>query len=675
MTLKKLRFRQVHLDFHTSPHIERIGAAFDKKQWQETLQLAHVNSITCFSKCHHGLSYHPTKIGTMHPHLNFDLLRTQMDACREIDVKVPIYLSAGLDNSITQSHPEWREISPAGAYTGWAASPLEPGFHKLCFNTPYVDFLCRQIEEAAELFPDADGIFLDITSQNQCCCNHCLAVMAREGLDAKKESDRKQCVELALERYYRMTTASAQKLNANMPVFHNSGHITRGRRDVVQYQTHLELESLPTGGWGYDHFPESAGYVSHLGRDYLGMTGKFHESWGEFGGFKHPNALRYECAAMVAFGAKCGIGDQLHPEGRLDLSTYSIIAPAYGEIERIEPWCRDSIPVFDVAILSSEAENGRAAIHSDCDTGASRLLLEGHHLYSLIDRDVDFSGFRLLILPDDIAIDHQLQAKIEAYLAQGGKLLLSGQSGLKKDGSGFSFDIGADYKGPSPFQPDYALPAHPFRPTFLGTPMVMYTRSQRIKVTHGQSLGQIYDPYFNRSFEHFCSHRHTPNRPEPSGFDCGVIHGSIAYFAHPIFTLYRGYGAVVYQEYALRVINALLGDQKSVTTNLNSTARLTVRRQPGQHRQVVHLLYAEKIGRGGKLNLVEGGPSGAILEVIEEITPLHNVRISVRSSAPIEKVTLEPQGKTIPHRDEKGRTVIEIGTVDCHQMVVLHEAS
>ena len=676
MSLKKLRFRQVHLDFHTSPHIERIGAAFEKKHWQETLKNARVNSITCFSKCHHGLTYHPTKVGTMHPHLKFDLLRAQMDASREIDVKVPVYLSTGLDNVSSGAHPEWREITSAGTYSGWAVSPLEPGFHKLCFNTPYVDFLCRQIEEAAEMFPDADGIFLDIVAQSQCCCKWCLEVMAKNGLDAAKESDRIKCSELAKDRYMKMTTEACKKRDANMPVFHNDGHITRGRRDRVAYQTHLELESLPTGGWGYDHFPESASYVSHLGLDYLGMTGKFHESWGEFGGFKHPNALRYECAAMNAFGAKCGIGDQLHPEGKLDLSTYAVIAPAYREVEASEPWCRDTVPVFDIGVLSSEAENGRGAgFSNECDTGASRLLLEGHQLFSLIDREVDFAKFRLLILPDDIAIDDKLKAKIDAYLARGGKLLLSGASGLKKDGSAMAFDIGADYSGPSPFRPDYIVPAKPYRASFVDTPLVMYTRSHRIKATRGKSLGDIYDPYFNRTVEHFCSHRHTPNRPEPSGFDCGVRNGNIVHLAHPVFTLYCGYGAVAYQEYVLKVIDDLLSEDKSVTTNLNSTARVTIRRQPEQKRQIVHLLYAEKIGRGGKLNSVEGGPTGVTsLAVIEDLTPLRDVRISVRPGAAIAKVTLEPQGKTTPFREEKGRIVVEIDSFTCHQMVVLHEA-
>ena len=79
-----LRFRQVHLDFHTSGLIPGIGAKFSKRQFQEALKVGHVNSITVFSKCHHGYSYHPTKIGQMHPHLKFDLLARQIDACREI---------------------------------------------------------------------------------------------------------------------------------------------------------------------------------------------------------------------------------------------------------------------------------------------------------------------------------------------------------------------------------------------------------------------------------------------------------------------------------------------------------------------------------------------------------------------------------------------------------------
>ena len=260
------------------------------------------------------------------------------------------------------------------------------------------------------------------------------------------------------------------------------------------------------------------------------MTGKFHTTWGEFGGYKHPNALRYECSAMLAYGAKCSVGDQLHPSGELDPSTYEVIGAAYREVREKEPWCRDAKQVFDIAVLSSESENHNER-NNWPDDGAGRVLLEGHFLFGLIDRRMDFSPYKAIILPDDIRIDDELKAKLDAYLATGGKLVLSGESGIWKDREAFAFDLGAEYQGLSPTQPpqdeanrghDYVLPMPELRPSFVNTPQIMYSRSHRIRVTDGQSLGQIFDPYFNRTWEHFCSHQHTPNRLEASGFDCGV---------------------------------------------------------------------------------------------------------------------------------------------------------
>ena len=56
-----LRFRQVHLDFHTSENIEGIGADFDPEEFAATVEKARVNSITCFARCHHGWIYFDTK--------------------------------------------------------------------------------------------------------------------------------------------------------------------------------------------------------------------------------------------------------------------------------------------------------------------------------------------------------------------------------------------------------------------------------------------------------------------------------------------------------------------------------------------------------------------------------------------------------------------------------------
>lgn len=667
-----MRFRQIHLDFHTSGDIPDIGKKFDKQHWQKTLKDAAVDSITSFSLCHHGWSYHPTKVGTMHPHLKFDLLRAQIDASHEIGVNVPVYLTAGVNNVASALNPAWREINSEGRYASWTPNPLTPGFHKLCFNTPYLDHLCRLIEEAVTLYPDGDGIFLDIINQGQCCCPECMKGMLSEGYDPSKEADRKAYSSKVLEKYYQRTTEAARSKDPSMRILHNSGHIGPTWLKRLKYFSHLELESLPTGGWGYDHFPQSVAFARKTGLEFLGMTGKFHISWGEFGGFKHPDALRYECAAMLAFGAKCSIGDQLHPNGKLDESTYNIVGSAYREVAQKEPWCRDVVSLTEVAIIPQEAFDDSSRDNAG-DIGAGRMLLESHIPFDVIAPSMDFASYKLLILPDNIPVDGALKNKLDAFLAGGGKIFLSGTSGLNREQNAFLFDIGAEYCGRNAFEPNYIKPAADFAPDFCNSPFVMYGKSQNIKVRGGKSLGKIYETYFNRDFRHFCSHRHTPNLPEASDYDCGVINGNIAYMPHEVFSIYRKVGAVAYRQFVMKAFKALLG-KLMIETNLPSIARIALTEQTAASRYIVHLLSGTPVKRGGNFNYID---QGALMindgiEVIEDLIPLHEVECSVKTEHPVKQVTLEPQGSLLPFENKNGRCAFKVDKFTCHQMVVLH---
>ena len=91
MEKKGIPFRQIHLDFHTSPLIGDIGAEFDAEEFADTLKKAHVNSINLFTKCHHGMYYYPTAVGKMHPELTFDLFGAQVQVCRENKIRPVAY--------------------------------------------------------------------------------------------------------------------------------------------------------------------------------------------------------------------------------------------------------------------------------------------------------------------------------------------------------------------------------------------------------------------------------------------------------------------------------------------------------------------------------------------------------------------------------------------------------
>ena len=657
-----MRYRQVHLDFHTSEKIGGIGEKFSKEQFQAALKLGHVDSITVFSKCHHGWAYHPSKANEMHPELKFDLLQAQIEAAHEIGVKTPVYLSAGFDEKAAVAHKDWLRYSKEQMEAG-EVSFENPGYHLMCLNTPYLEYLLAQVKEVCENY-DADGIFLDIVSpgNSKCYCESCRASMADMGLDYNNPADVKKHGELVYANYTKRVRETIDSVKPGLPVFHNGGHIGAGRRDLAKMNTHLELESLPTGGWGYDHFPKSAAYARTLGMDYLGMTGKFHKTWGEFGGFKHPNALRYEVALSAANGAKCSIGDQLAPNGLMDEATYSLIAAGYAPLEAREPWLKTAKNMADIAIITNEAirayynnEAEDPKQPTESDNGISRILLENQYLFNIIDLDADFSAYKLLILPDNIRLDDALTAKIKEFMAKGGKVLMSYRSGMKADSDEFALDIGAKYEGASEFNPTYIRPAFEI-PALKNSAYVVYKDCLKVEAEGGESMGIIEPPFFNRTAEHFCSHRHAPASGEKYG-DSIVKNGNLTYIAHQLFYEYATMGNIYVKEIVNYLIADLLGAERSLKLDLPAQGIATLMKDEEKDRLIVHALYASPVRRGKDT------------EVIEDIIPLYQVKASVRSDRAPASVKLVPEGESLPFTYENGRIFFEIPKIDCWQMI------
>ncbi len=653
-----MNFRQVHLDFHTSEKIPGIGAKFSKEQFQNALKLGHVNSITIFSKCHHGWAYHPSEANEMHPELKFDLLAAQIEAAHEIGVKTPVYLSAGLDEKLARRHPEWlRRWDPNDTIT-WKS----PGYHEFCMNTPYLEILAAQVEEVVKNY-DADGIFLDIVGVRTCYCQHCVRTLLDEGKDPYDPANAAELGERVYANYCRRMREAVDKYKPGLPLFHNSGHIRRGRRDLADVDTHLELESLPTGGWGYDHFPLSAAYSRTLGKDFLGMTGKFHTTWGEFGGYKHPMALRYEEALCVANGAKCSIGDQLHPSGYMDEATYALIGEAYAEVEAKEPWLDNVTSVADIAILSQDAAiayySRSQVVHhhgASGDVGAGRLLLEGKYLFDVIDFEESFDKYKLLILPDNIRLDEAMTARVQAFAAKGGKILASGTSALAVGKDEFVVDLGAKWLGQSAYRPVY------FRPKFeidclRNAAAVIYEQAYDIEAD-GEVLITRENPYFNRTTFAFSSHQHTPNNPETS-MPAATIGKNGAYIASEIFVEYANKGSITTKKMFLGVIEALLADTKTLVTDLPAQGVVTLMEQPEKNRLVNHVLYASPVKRGGGI------------EIIEDILPVYDVHVTLRLDKEPKKVYLAPEMQEIEYKWDGRELSYTIDKLFIHAMVVV----
>ncbi|HWT25922.1 MAG TPA: alpha-amylase family protein [Solirubrobacteraceae bacterium] len=659
-----LRFRQIHMDFHTSEHIAGVGSAFDPEEFADTLVRAHVDSVTCFARCHHGWIYYDTTLHPerRHPHLERNLLQEQIAACHARGVRVPIYTTVQWDHHTAAEHPEWRIVTPDGALEG--TPPFEAGFYrKLCLNSPYVGFLQDHVREIQETLP-VDGLFFDIVQTTPCACRWCVVGMAAAELDPEDPVARDAFAQATIDRFRTGMSAFVRQATPEATIFYNAGHVGPGVRATAGAYTHFELESLPSGLWGYEHFPVTQRYARTLGRETLGHTGKFHTMWGDFHSFKNRAALEYECLRMLSLGSKCLIGDQLHPDGRIDSHVYDLVGAVYAEVEAKEPWCAGARPVSEIAVFTPEEFEGGGLALSPAIRGVNRILEELGHQFDIVDSQSDLGGYAVAVLPDHIPVSPALREKLEAFIAGGGRVLASFASGLDPQSRDFALaalGVRRTDGGPLPAfadtrhdHCDYLLPHGAVAAGLPATEHAMYLRGLAVETAGGEVLADRVEPYFDRTWRHFCSHLQTPSSGRRSG--PAIVRGDgTVYFAHPVFSQYDE-NAPRWCKTLVANALALLLPEPLVRHDGPSSLRAGLTEQPAERRWVLHLLHYVPERRGRRF------------DTIEDVIPLHDLRVSVRVPA-ARSVTLAPGGEPVPYDVRDGRVDLRVERLDGHALV------
>jgi hypothetical protein len=169
-------------------------------------------------------------------------------------------------------------------------------------------------------------------------------------------------------------------------------------------------------------------------------------------------------------------------------------------------------------------------------------------------------------------------------------------------------------------------------------------------------LADAYVPYFNRTWEHFCSHRHTPAEKQ-GDYPAIVQQGRVVYFAHPVFGGYQKHGARWYKQLVLNCLSRLL-PRPLVKTDAPSTADVTVTRQPAEGRAIVHILHYIPERRS------------ETIDTIEDVIPLHDVTVQLRLDQPPQRAYLAPQEAELPVTYADGYASVTVPEVRGHQMVV-----
>ena len=660
-----LRTRQVHLDFHTSEHIPDIGKKFDKKKFQLALIKGRVNHINIFSKGHHGYSYYPTKIGTQHPNLKFDLLGKQLEACKEINVKCPLYFAVGWSVLDAEQNPDWVMKDENGkmltANLDLNAKPndIRPHYSWKCLDpTPgggYHNYILKNVEEICKRYDDLDGFWFDIYHiKPYSFTSYSKRRMVEEGVNFNNTDEMEKSFALALKDHMRELRELVEKYHPNATVFFNSAtHIANKsifKEALYEMNTHAELEDLPTTWGGYDKLPLEAKFHLGKGTPIVAMSGKFHKAWGEFGGFKHPDAIKYEAAAMISFGASCNFGDQLHPSGEMDFETYTNIGKAYEYVEKIEKYGPGGSPYSNLGIWLS--------LDHSADQGLVNMLLQLHKDF-IVANENNLDKLDIILIPSKNNISQSQLKILQDWLDNGGKLIVFGNGMLDSSNKKFLIDLGCEYVSDSPYDFDFTSISETIGYDIVKTPFVNYDSAIRVKLTDGKPLGMIREPYFNRTYEKYSSHRETPYKLEDSSFPSAVKKNNIIFFTHSLDKLYYDHGMRIHRQLLENAIEELKINQYVNVINFPSSGRISLLNQEKNNRFILHLLYSPPILRADKV------------QVIEDFVSLSETFVEFRIPKKVKKIYRVPDYKEIDFKYKNGIIKIKIPNFKMHTAIVL----
>jgi hypothetical protein len=318
----------------------------------------------------------------------------------------------------------------------------------------------------------------------------------------------------------------------------------------------------------------------------------FKDFWADFGGLKSPAQMQTEVAAYVSQGARCDIGDQIHPDGRLDPAVYHVIGQAYQHIERIEPYLEKAVPVTEAALLAS----GDASCN-EVNYGWVKLLNESKVQFDIVEREVKWEErYALVVLPENLSVDQALASRLQAFIDAGGALIAAHTSGLLAGTEKSWLErYGLHYAGTSPFTPAYMVP----RVNFTGDiPLYAYAlyegASQWRAETPAKTLAALGEPKFQRSPEHYQSHLQTPF-DHATSYAALASSGRIGLVAFPLGQGYYNQGFWVYRQAFQKVLSEVLPvplvqSDAHLSTELSLTHQEAKPSAGRKERYMVHIL-------------------------------------------------------------------------------------
>ena len=575
--------RKVHCDFHTGGFVKRIGKNFDPETYAKTLKENGFNSITLFAKGHHGYAYYNTKVGTIHPGLDFDLMKAQIDACHKYGITAWVYFSINIDEMYGTTVEGEGNVD--SKYQNVDSHP----------STEYVkDYTWPMIVECVRDY-DIDGFWFDFPGNDE---------FVYETID--------------LIRSHRSDIIIANNHQFYKP------HEELAKQDILEIEAWMHKQSLY-------RLPYIARYASGS-IPMTAMTTRFWSSWGDFGGFADESLLYYETAVCLANGCGITIGDQLHPYGTFNQESYKSMSKAMHMAEKVEQYVFDAKLVPYVAFLrpNTDVKSVRANVVLEANEKASSLLTDAGIHFTVIDINSNLEPFKVVIVQNPENLTESYIQKLDNYVEKGGILMVEGIPGKKlQELIGIKIDDSVEPQ-PAFIHVDPEVLPDPIPTDIYSREAVQFVRL----LDNTETFAPIVLP-MNFGTNHKISHRQSPPSDKISEFSAitkrNVGDGEIVYFAYPVFTDYAISGNTQNRKIFESTFNTLV-EQKERLVDVNAPVNIEVSVFEQQNRIIVHLVHGPQSRRSSNFEepIMDEYPivKGAMITMPEDLVKGKSIRFA-----------------------------------------------
>ncbi len=457
-------YRRNLMDMHIDDWNPEFLSRLDVDEYIKALKDAGIQAAMVKGRPHTGLAYYPTKVGRMHKGLKgFDFLGEMVQKCHENGIAVVAYFTQIFDNWAYDNHPEWRIITAEGKgmrELHEKANMKTGRYGIVCPNNEgYREYVKACLTEMNELY-DFDGMFLDMTFFPEVC--YCPSCRKRYMDETGKELPRvidwqdPDWMEYAYKRdewmadYARFATDCVKKIKPDVTIEHQFSSIAAS---WITANSELLLDAIDCasgdyyGGFlqqtfinkYYKNISPNLPFVYHTSR--CDPELKYHTTTKT-----EEEMLLHVITALVHNGAFLLV-DAINPDGSIVPDVYhGMMKRVYENTSRFEKYINGDL-YHDAAVwfathakydpnetgIEVTQKSFQPAFYLEAPVAASSVLREYNVPFEVIGtKNIRQEKAKVLILSHVANIREEEMDEIEAYLAGGGNLFISGPIGNKR---------------------------------------------------------------------------------------------------------------------------------------------------------------------------------------------------------------------------------------------------